>query len=277
MPDFLILSRDAIAALLQVTAIDLLMAGDNAVVIGIAAAGLAQAQRTRAILVGIAAATLLRILFAAFAIQMLEIVGLLLAGGILLLWVCWKMARELRGQARHAPGALVQDNAPPKTFAQAAWQIVMADVSMSLDNVLAVAGAAREHPAALVFGLGLSIVLMGVAANFIARPAQSPSLDRLWRAGDHPLCRLRHDLARRAGGLAAPCCVRTRISAKRLGQDQARALWPEVKTIARRRRGRARAARSRIKSATRRAIAGAGSSQSTGQGATARKRSISSG
>jgi YjbE family integral membrane protein len=170
MTDLFILSREAIVALLQVIAIDLLMAGDNAVVIGLAAAGLAKAQRTRAVLVGIAAATVLRLVFAFFAIELLNIVGLLLAGGILLLWVCWKMWRELRRQPEEA-AALDADDAHtrPKTFAQAAWQIVLADVSMSLDNVLAVAGAARDHPAAMVFGLGLSIVLMGVAANFVAR------------------------------------------------------------------------------------------------------------
>jgi YjbE family integral membrane protein len=172
MTDLFLLSRDAGAALFQVIAIDLALAGDNAVVIGLAAAGLAREQRARAILVGIIAATALRILFAVFAIQLFDIVGLLLAGGILLLWVCWKMWRELRGQShQHAEAMLAAADAqaPRKTFVQAAWQIVMADVSMSLDNVLAVAGAAREHPVALVFGLGLSIVLMGVAASFVAR------------------------------------------------------------------------------------------------------------
>ena len=162
----------AIVAFLQVIAIDLVLAGDNAVVIGLAAAGLAPAQRSRAILVGIAAATGLRILFALFAVQLLDIVGLLLAGGILLLWVCWKMWRELRGPSQQDTEAALtagEAHVPRKSFAQAAWQIVVADVSMSLDNVLAVAGAAREHPAALVFGLALSIVLMGVAASFIAR------------------------------------------------------------------------------------------------------------
>jgi YjbE family integral membrane protein len=111
----------------------------------------------------------LRLAFAAVAVELLEIVGLLLAGGILLLWVCWKMWRELR-ERRHvrATSADRTGEASRKTFAQAAWQIVFADISMSLDNVLAVAGAARDHPAALVFGLGLSIVLMGFAANFVA-------------------------------------------------------------------------------------------------------------
>jgi YjbE family integral membrane protein len=172
MTDLINLSPDAIAALLQVIAIDLVLAGDNAVVIGLAAAGLAQAQRARAILVGILAATALRIVFAFFATQLLDIVGLLLAGGILLLWVSWKMGRELRAPShRQVDAALTTGNArvPRKSFAQAAWQIVLADVSMSLDNVLAVAGAARDHPAALVFGLALSIVLMGVAASLIAR------------------------------------------------------------------------------------------------------------
>jgi len=161
---------DGLAALLQVVMIDLVLAGDNAIVIGLAASGLVAKQRGRAILIGILAATVLRIVFAAFTIELLEIVGLLLAGGILLLWVCWKMWRELR-KSRHAAStdASGDAGAAPKTLAQAAWRIVVADVSMSLDNVLAVAGAARAHPAALVFGLGLSIVMMGIAANFIAR------------------------------------------------------------------------------------------------------------
>jgi YjbE family integral membrane protein len=172
MTDTFILSQGAITAFLQVIMIDLVLAGDNAVVIGLAAGGLDPSRRARAILVGIGAATALRVLFAVFAIELLDIVGLLLAGGILLLWVCWKMWRELRGRSqKHAKTTPAADdaNAPRKSFAQAAWQIMMADVSMSLDNVLAVAGAAREHPAALVFGLGLSIVMMGVAASLVAR------------------------------------------------------------------------------------------------------------
>ena len=164
------LTQGALTAFLQVVMIDLVLAGDNAVVIGLAAAGLAPERRPRVILVGIVVATLLRLAFAAVAVELLAIVGLLLAGGILLLWVCWKMWRELRGRRRHAKGTGAEhsDEPPRKTFAQAAWQIVFADISMSLDNVLAVAGAARDHPAALVFGLGLSIVLMGFAANFVA-------------------------------------------------------------------------------------------------------------
>lgn len=172
MSDLFVLSYDAATVLLQVIMIDLVLAGDNAVVIGLAAAGLPPDRRSRAILVGIVAATVLRIVFAGIAIELLEIVGLLLAGGILLLWVCWKMWRELRGpSAEDTEAALTAGEAhvPRKTFAQAAWQIVLADISMSLDNVLAVAGAARDHPVALVFGLGLSIVLMGIAASFIAR------------------------------------------------------------------------------------------------------------
>jgi YjbE family integral membrane protein len=159
-----------LTVLLQVVMIDLVLAGDNAIVIGLAASGLEAKLRGRAILIGIVAATVLRIAFAAFTIELLEIVGLLLAGGVLLLWVCWKMWRELRN-SRHATSAEVASGGTvaPKTLWEAAWQIIVADVSMSLDNVLAVAGAAREHPAALVFGLGLSIVMMGVAASLIAR------------------------------------------------------------------------------------------------------------
>jgi len=170
------------SALLQVIAIDLVLAGDNAIVIGLAAAGLPTDQRRKAILVGIIAATVLRIGFAAITLQLLQILGLLLVGGILLLWVCWKMWRELRTTAAEKKAAdealadadldnngLIAGNAPRKTFFQAALQIVVADISMSLDNVLAVAGAARDHPTVLVFGLILSIALMGIAANYIAR------------------------------------------------------------------------------------------------------------
>ena len=159
-----------LTVLLQVVMIDLVLAGDNAIVIGLAASGLEAKLRGRAILIGIIVATVLRIAFAAFTIELLEIVGLLLAGGVLLLWVCWKMWRELRN-SRPATSAEVASGGilAPKTLWQAAWQIIVADVSMSLDNVLAVAGAAREHPPALVFGLALSIVMMGVAASLIAR------------------------------------------------------------------------------------------------------------
>lgn len=176
---------EAMSALLQVIMIDLVLAGDNAIVIGLAAAGLPKEQRAKAILMGIVAATVLRIGFAAATTQLLQIVGLLLAGGVLLLWVCWKMWRELRTSHTEQEAATealeekdlnkdgaIAAGAPRKTFAQAAWQIVIADVSMSLDNVLAVAGAAREHPGILVFGLILSIALMGVAASFIARLLQ---------------------------------------------------------------------------------------------------------
>jgi YjbE family integral membrane protein len=163
-----ILTAAGLTALLQVIAIDLVLAGDNAVVIGLAAAGLDPAQRKKAILVGIIAATVLRIIFATVAVHLLAIIGLLLAGGLLLLWVCWKMWRELRGGYSDTDG-LPAEGAPKKTFMQAATQIVVADVSMSLDNVLAVAGAAREHPSVLIVGLALSIALMGIAANFIAR------------------------------------------------------------------------------------------------------------
>ncbi|TCR65655.1 TerC family protein [Bosea sp. BK604] len=172
-----LLSAGALSAFFQVIMIDLALAGDNAVVIGLAAAGLPKEQRNKAILVGVIAATILRIAFAGLTTQILEIVGLLLAGGILLLWVCWKMWRELRsGHASDHSDVDTEaedgDGRPRKTFRQAAWQIVVADVSMSLDNVLAVAGAARDHPVVLIFGLGLSIALMGIAASFIARLLQ---------------------------------------------------------------------------------------------------------
>ena len=180
MTDFI--AADALTALLQVVLIDLVLAGDNAVVIGLAAAGLPAEQRRRAIVVGIVAATVLRIAFAGVAMQLLQLIGLLLAGGVLLLWVCWKMWRELRlSQAtatselafsRGNDGSLVSTPAPRKTFGQAAAQIVAADVSMSLDNVLAVAGAAREHPFVLVFGLLLSVALMGIAADLLGRLLQ---------------------------------------------------------------------------------------------------------
>ncbi|CCV06896.1 Integral membrane protein TerC [Mesorhizobium metallidurans STM 2683] len=171
------------SALLQVIAIDLVLAGDNAIVIGLAAAGLPADQRKKAILVGIAAATVLRIFFALIT-QWLLAIGpmLLIAGGLLLLWVCWKMWRELRvtheqehdateslSNADYDRDGTIAGKGPRKTFAQAAWQIVIADVSMSLDNVLAVAGAAMNHPTVLIIGLALSIALMGFAASFVAR------------------------------------------------------------------------------------------------------------
>jgi YjbE family integral membrane protein len=172
---------DAVAALFQVVMIDLALAGDNAVVVGMAAAGLPEQQRTRAILFGMAGATVLLIMFAGITTQLLKLVGLLFAGGVLLLWVCWKMWRELRATANEEEQAVealtgldinadgtVTGHAPRKTLAQAAGQIIIADLSMSLDNVLAVAGAAREHPVVLIFGLSLSILLMGLAARVIA-------------------------------------------------------------------------------------------------------------
>jgi YjbE family integral membrane protein len=173
-----LLSPEILSGLVQVILIDLVLAGDNAIVIGLAAAGLPDAQRGKAIVIGIIAATVLRILFAGAVTQILQIVGLLLAGGLLLLWVCWKMWRELRGSSTHPVDAkeAVGKNGkdvPRKTLTQAIWQIIVADVSMSLDNVLAVAGAAREHPVVLVFGLVLSIALMGAAASFIARLLQN--------------------------------------------------------------------------------------------------------
>jgi YjbE family integral membrane protein len=163
-----------LVALLQVVMIDLVLAGDNAIVIGMAAAGLEKEVRRKAIIIGIAAATVLRIVFALLATHLLQLTGLPLAGGLLLLWVCYKMWRELQGQDGHeAEHAIEQANAlvhpsARKTLGQAVLQIVIADVSMSLDNVLAVAGAAQQQTVALVFGLGLSVVLMGIASSLIS-------------------------------------------------------------------------------------------------------------
>lgn len=162
-----------LSAFAQVILIDVILSGDNAIVIGMAVAGLPAAQRNKIIVYGILAATILRILFASVAVQLLQIIGLTLAGGILLLWVAWKMWRELRAQAKAAKeGANGGEEAAkpaPKTQREAVMQIIIADLSMSIDNVLAVAGAAREHPYILGFGLVLSIALMAVASKAIAR------------------------------------------------------------------------------------------------------------
>ncbi|MDO8379866.1 TerC family protein, partial [Phenylobacterium sp.] len=161
----------AATAFLQVIMIDLVLAGDNAVAVGLAAGGLPAEQRRKVILWGLAAAVVMRIGFALITAQLLGIIGLLFGGGLLLLWVCWKMWREMREQATHAQADALSEHPrvrEVKTFRAAFLQILIADLSMSLDNVLAVAGAAREHPMVLVFGLIFSIALMGVAANWIA-------------------------------------------------------------------------------------------------------------
>jgi len=155
----------ALAAFVQVLMIDVMLAGDNAIVVGALAAGLSAAQRRKVILIGILAALVLRIIFALAVTQLLQVVGLTFAGGLLLLWVAWKMGRELRHP--HAPST--DGVKPARSFAGAAWAVAVADVSMSLDNVLAVAGAARAHPGILIIGLLLSVLLMGVAANLLAR------------------------------------------------------------------------------------------------------------
>ncbi|MFW2831413.1 TerC family protein [Sphingomonas sp. ID0503] len=162
-------------AFLQVLWIDLVLAGDNAIVVGALAAGLPVDQRKKVILIGIGAALVLRVIFALLVTQLMQVVGLILAGGILLLWVAWKMWRELGHHGGHSAGSPEIEGdersglRPAKSFTAAAWSVAVADVSMSLDNVLAVAGAAREHPGILVVGLLLSVALMGLAANFIAR------------------------------------------------------------------------------------------------------------
>jgi YjbE family integral membrane protein len=192
------LSAELLTALLGIIWIDLVLAGDNAIVVGMAAAGLPKEQRTKVIVIGIIAATVLRICFAGTVTILLNIIGLTLAGGILLLWVCWKLWRELRSQGHQASAvqdleaefgnvlptaddplnrrpapARVEGAANPgarvKTFSQAVTQIIIADVSMSLDNVLAVGGMAKDHPTwVLVVGLVLSVAFMGAAATFIA-------------------------------------------------------------------------------------------------------------
>jgi YjbE family integral membrane protein len=164
----------AFAAFTQVLLIDLVLAGDNAIVVGALAAGLPPEQRRKVILIGVLAALVLRILFALLVTQLLQIVGLILAGGLLLLWVAWKMWRELRHGSDNPGSAEIDGDErsglrPAKSFAAAAWGVAIADVSMSLDNVLAVAGAAREHPGILIVGLVIAVVLMGVAANLLAR------------------------------------------------------------------------------------------------------------
>jgi YjbE family integral membrane protein len=169
-----LISASAVTAFLEILFIDIVLAGDNAIVVGALAAGLPAEQRRKVIMIGVAAALVLRIAFALVVSQLLQIVGLVLAGGILLLWVAWKMYREIRHKGESAGSDEVAGDEhsgvkPAKTFASAAWGVALADVSMSLDNVLAVAGAARDHPYVLVFGLVLSVLLMGVAANLIAR------------------------------------------------------------------------------------------------------------
>ena len=167
-------SPGSVAAFTEVILIDLALAGDNAIVVGALAAGLPDAQRKKVILIGIIAALVLRIGFALAVTQLLQVIGLILAGGLLLLWVAWKMYREL-SHSQESPGCdeVSGDERsglrPARSFAAAAWAVAAADVSMSLDNVLAVAGAAREHPWVLVTGLVLSVALMGIAANIIAK------------------------------------------------------------------------------------------------------------
>jgi len=166
-----ITSPAAMSAFIQVLMIDVMLAGDNAIVVGALAAGLPAEQRRKVILIGIIAALVLRIVFAVSVSLLMGIVGLVLAGGFLLLWVAFRMFREIR----HASAAVGDDPTEhdgipqSKSFLGAAWAVALADISMSLDNVLAVAGAAREHPGILVIGLLLSVALMGIAANVIAR------------------------------------------------------------------------------------------------------------
>jgi len=162
-----LMNMEALSSLVQVIAIDVALAGDNALVVGMAAAALPAVQRRRAIVIGIAVAALTRVAFALFTVQLLKVVGLLFAGGLLLLWVSWKLWREIRcHEAEESESEAA--SCGEKSFASAVMQIVIADVSMSLDNVLAVAGAARDHEMVMVIGLALSVALMGIAANAVA-------------------------------------------------------------------------------------------------------------
>ena len=171
-----ITSPAAMSAFLQVLMIDIVLAGDNAIVVGALAAGLPSDQRKKVIFIGVLAALVLRIVFALMVTWLLGIVGLVLAGGVLLLWVAWRMYRDVAGhgvgESAGSPEVEGDEHSglrPAKSFASAAWAVALADVSMSLDNVLAVAGAAREHPGILIVGLVVAVALMGVAANFIAK------------------------------------------------------------------------------------------------------------
>jgi len=164
----------ALAVFLQVLMIDLVLAGDNAIVVGALAAGLPAEQRKKVIFIGVLAALVLRILFALIVTQLMQVIGLILIGGLLLLWVAWRMWRDLHheGESWGSDEILGDEHAglrPAKSFVGAAWAVAIADVSMSLDNVLAVAGAAREHPGFLIVGLIFAVGLMGIAANIIAR------------------------------------------------------------------------------------------------------------
>jgi YjbE family integral membrane protein len=169
-----IFTPEAITVFFEILMIDIVLAGDNAIIVGALAAGLPADQRKKVIVIGVGAALIMRIAFALVVSQLLQVVGLILAGGLLLMFVAWKMWRELRHSSASAGSPEIQGDEhsglkPAKSFASAAWGVALADVSMSLDNVLAVAGAAKDQPPSLVIGHVLSVILMGVAANFIAR------------------------------------------------------------------------------------------------------------
>jgi YjbE family integral membrane protein len=171
-----IFTTAGLVALGQVILIDLTMAGDNVVIMGTLTSGLPERERRKVIMLGVGMALVFLIGFAFIATQLLHFTGLILAGGLLLLWVAWNMYRELK----HAPVVTADDpdtpavEGPPrtKTFLQAAVQVTLADLSMSLDNVLAVAATARDHPTVLFIGLAFSVTIMGIAANFVARLVQ---------------------------------------------------------------------------------------------------------
>lgn len=170
-----ITSPSAMAAFFKVLMIDIVLAGDNAIVVGALAAGLPADQRRKVIMIGVLAALVLRIIFALLVTQLMQVVGLIFVGGLLLIWVSWKMWRDLRDHGSESQGSPEVEGdehsglKPAKSFAGAAWGVAIADVSMSLDNVLAVAGASRDHPGIMIVGLIVAVALMGVAANVIAK------------------------------------------------------------------------------------------------------------
>src|SRR5665213_935353 len=165
-----IFTAAGLIALGQVILIDLTMAGDNVLIIGTLTSGLPPRERRRVIMLGVAMAFVFLIGFALIATRLLRITGLLLAGGLLLLWVAYNMVRQLRPSLPAGGAATAESDGPSRgqTLLRAAAQVTLADLSMSLDNVLAVAAAARDHPAVLFIGLALSVTLMGLAANLVA-------------------------------------------------------------------------------------------------------------
>ena len=226
--------------LFNILMIDLTLAGDNAIVVGMAASRVERSMRTKVIFWGILGAVILRIIFSSVAQQMLQVIGLTFAGGILLLFVCWKMYKQIVEADTHSIDEVekhLASNAPhpnATTFWGALWTIILADLSMSLDNVLAVAGAAGESTLVLIIGLAIAIILMAVASTYIAKLLGALSLDRLGRLGHHSLCGARYDLSRQSPDLL--CQLRRRLFGNDLARHQASAWLRWLKWQQRRQR-----------------------------------------